>query len=137
MNDGLSANNTIIESRVRGPVLKASDTIRHAAEVLAGYGQHYWTYFFWANSVPADDPFKQECCRFYRRVVVSPPRGRASLYSLHGVQYSTHPGLSITSHDYPVALVTVSLGDLAASAEAYLKSVLRPLSSYVAPVVVS
>ena len=58
MNDGLSANNTIIESRVRGPVLKASDTIRHAAEVLAGYGPNYWTYFFWANGVPADDPFK-------------------------------------------------------------------------------
>ena len=103
------------------PFLEATTTIKHADEVLAGYGITYWEHFFRLGGMADEDDFVRECRRFYAAAAVSPPRGRASLYSLRGMQ----------------TLVSTHREDLALSEAAYMESVLTAPSSYIAPVAVT
>ena len=73
----------------------------------------------------------QQCRDNYCAVMVSPPRGRASLYTLRGVRSVISTGNLHQSY------VSVCQEDLASLEAAYMESVIGVPSSSVAPVAVS
>ena len=121
VNDGLFANNSLIESRRGEPFLEATTTIKHADEVLAGYGSPYWEHFFRLEGMDDADDFVAECRRFYAAAAVSPPRDRASLYSLRGLQ----------------TLISAYQENLIPAEVVCMESTLSAPSSYIAPFAVS